>query len=66
MRTTYFDGASCASSEQKAKTLRNVLVMQAVAGGAAVSLAYAYLRRSVPPGEGTLRLDTLRLRSLFQ
>ena len=42
-----------------AKSLRNLLVLLAVVGGAIGALAYAYLRRGVPPRRGTLRLDGL-------
>ncbi|MEE8384612.1 MAG: penicillin acylase family protein, partial [Dehalococcoidia bacterium] len=42
-----------------AKSLRNLLTLLAVVGGAASALAYTYLRRSVPPRRGTLRLDGL-------
>ncbi len=41
------------------KTVRNLGVLLAVAIGAAGGLTYAYLRRSVPPRRGTLRLDGL-------
>jgi penicillin amidase len=42
-----------------AKTVRNLVVLLAVVGGAAGALAYAYVRRSVPPRRGTLRLNGL-------
>ena len=41
------------------KTVRNLVVLLAVVGGAAGGLAYAYFRRSLPPKRGTLRLAGL-------
>jgi penicillin amidase len=42
-----------------AKTVRNLVVLLALVGGAAGAVAYAYLRRSLPPRRGTLRLAGL-------
>jgi len=42
-----------------AKTVRNLVVLLVVLGTATGALAYAYLRRGVPPRRGTLRLDGL-------
>jgi len=42
-----------------AKTVRNLVVLLVVLGTATGAIAYAYLRRSLPPKRGTLRLKGL-------
>jgi len=41
------------------KTVRNLILLLAVVGGAAGGLAYAHLRRGLPPRRGVLRLTGL-------